>query len=215
VGRWAATRRGSTGQFANSTWRHPMCSGTGIVRPSPASPKGSPGNLGRVEPPEPEVRDEQCAETDDREGARDDHVEDRHEADELQTDEQESEPGCRSDAWAKNICDQFDRDKVTLRVLNPVQAAEGNLVEVRFQTPPVGKSMIVVYLLPILALILGAVLGAAWNPLNNQDLSAVAGAVIVFICCLGLILGINRKNLGERGGNMPSITKILEDSQHQ
>jgi positive regulator of sigma E activity len=118
--------------------------------------------------------------------------------------------GCRTDAWRKNICDQLDQDNVILRTLNPVKASKGRMVEVSFTTPHLGKSMFVIYILPILALVLGAAIGSAWNPFGGQDISAVVGAVVLTGACLGLIFGLSRRQWGRKGLNMPTITNILD-----
>ena len=112
--------------------------------------------------------------------------------------------GCRT--WTKNICDQMDKDNVILRVQNPVKATKGRTVEVRFVTPPMGKSMFTIYILPILALIIGALGGMSLNPIGNENLSAVIGAFVLFIFSLGLIFGLNKKKWGLKGTNRPSIT---------
>jgi sigma-E factor negative regulatory protein RseC len=117
---------------------------------------------------------------------------------------------CRTNMRVKNICDQFDEDSMILRAQNPVKAIKGNKVEVRFTNPDLGKSVFIVYLFPILSMIIGAVLGNILNPLGDQNLSAVLGAVLLLVICLALNFGINRSKWQQTGPNAPRITNILE-----
>ena len=93
---------------------------------------------------------------------------------------------------------------------NSLKAREGDRVEVKFAVPGKGKALFMVYILPILALIIGAGIGNAWNPFGNQNLSAVLGALILLILSLFLIFRLNRSKWGPKGSNMPRITSILE-----
>jgi len=117
---------------------------------------------------------------------------------------------CQTDDWSKDICDQLDKGHLILRALNPIQALKGTKVEIRFVTQSLSKSIFIVYILPILSLIVGAILGGTLNPFGDQDLSAVFGSAVLFIICLGLMLGIYIKNWRQKSSNMPKITKILK-----
>lgn len=70
--------------------------------------------------------------------------------------------------------------------------------------------MFVIYNLPILALVLGAAIESAWNPVGEQDISAVVGAAVLTGACLVLIFGLGRRQWGRKGFNMPTITNILD-----
>jgi len=117
---------------------------------------------------------------------------------------------CLKDARSKGICDQFDDNNMVLRVFNPVNAQQGDRVVVRYVSKPLAKSLFIVYLTPILALILGAIIGTTWNPFGNQNVSAVIGAIILLVICLGLIFGLHKRNIQEKGLDMPTITQILK-----
>ena len=117
--------------------------------------------------------------------------------------------GCRYDAWSKSICDQLDQDNMILKAHNPLKATEGNMVEVKFETPGMGKSMFVVYILPILALIIGAALGNGLDPFGNQNASAAIGALVFLALGLWLVFSISRK---QKGAGFPTITNILQKS---
>ncbi len=118
--------------------------------------------------------------------------------------------GCRTEALSKNICHQLDKESMILRVQNPLKAVKGNKVEVEFIDPGLGKSIFIIYFLPILSLIIGAILGNAFNPLANHNLSAVLGAILFLAICLGLVFGLNRRKWQQAGRNAPRITNILE-----
>jgi len=69
--------------------------------------------------------------------------------------------------------------------------------------------MFVISILPILALVLGAALGSAWNPFG-EHISAAVGAVALTGACLGLIFELRRRQWGRKGLNMPTIRNILD-----
>ncbi len=117
---------------------------------------------------------------------------------------------CLKDARSKGICDQFDDNNMVLRVFNPVNAQKEDRVVVRYMAKPLAKSLFIVYLLPILALILGAIIGTTWNPFGNQNVSAVIGAIILLVICLGLIFSLHKRKIQEKGLDMPTITQILK-----
>ncbi len=119
--------------------------------------------------------------------------------------------GCRGDLWSKNICHQIDQDSMILKTDNPLKAREGDRVEVRFMVPEKGKSMFMVYILPILILIVGAGIGNVWDPFGNQNLSAVVGAFVLLILSLLLIFRLNRRKWGPEGSHLPKITSILDE----
>ncbi|MCF8105297.1 MAG: SoxR reducing system RseC family protein [Desulfohalobiaceae bacterium] len=117
--------------------------------------------------------------------------------------------GCRYDAWSKSICHQLDQDNMVLKAHNPLKAKEGNMVELKFETPGMGRSMFIVYILPILALIIGAGLGNGLDPFGNQNVSAAIGALVFLVLGLWLVFSITRR---QKGAGFPTITNILQRS---
>ena len=73
-----------------------------------------------------------------------------------------------------------------------------------------GKSIFLIYILPILTLVLGAAIGSVWYPFGEQDVSAVVGAAVLTGACLVLIFGLSRRQWGRKGFNMPTITNIWD-----
>lgn len=71
----------------------------------------------------------------------------------------------------RSFCDPFGSEYMLLEVDNSLQARSGQKVEVIFKAEKQSKAIIILYLIPLFALLLGAVLGTVLNPLGNKDLS--------------------------------------------
>ncbi len=81
----------------------------------------------------------------------------------------------------KGFCDPFGRDFMVLEVRNTIGAKPGQKVEVQFPTYKKTKAMLILYIFPLFALILGAVIGNYLNPFKNPNASSVIFCLLFVI----------------------------------
>lgn len=73
------------------------------------------------------------------------------------------------------MCSPFGKDWMIIEALNLPGAREGQNVIVTYEVENELKASFILYIVPLISLILGAVVGAWLDPLHNQDLSSVTG----------------------------------------
>ena len=108
----------------------------------------------------------------------------------------------------KGFCDPFGSEHMVLETENSLQAKKGQLVRVQFAPQSQGKAIAVLYLIPLLALILGAVAGNALNPFGNQDLSASSFSLGFTALSFFGIRIYSRKQADKSPASQPTISRI-------
>lgn len=111
---------------------------------------------------------------------------------------------------SKDSCDVSSDKKIVIEVANDLQAKTGDRVELSMPESSLLKLSLLVYLLPVVALIAGACLGAELAPVLNMDttLASVifgASAMAMVYCVLRWLDGIS--NFREK--YYPRMTRIL------
>lgn len=104
--------------------------------------------------------------------------------------------GCRS----KDSCVAKDCGEMSIRVVNTVGAQTGDPVVVGFETASFIKLSFVLYIFPVLALIIGAVIGqkaGAFLNMNQSAASAITGFAFFFLSAL-IIKLMDRKMTGKK-----------------
>ena len=114
----------------------------------------------------------------------------------------------------RSFCDPFGSEHMVVEALNSVQARNGQRVEVSFGREKQSKAIFILYIIPLVALILGAAAGNALDPFNNQDASS---AVLSILCVALAFVGIriySTKRSESHPDQQPVITSILTSSTH-
>lgn len=85
----------------------------------------------------------------------------------------------------KGVCDPFGREHMVVVADNSLKAKIGQKVRVGFYSETQLKAILILYMLPLLVLFVGAVIGNYWDPFQNKDLSAalfgLGGVVLTYV----------------------------------
>lgn len=105
----------------------------------------------------------------------------------------------------------------TLRVTveNRIGARPGDLVEIELRGHTELKLSLLVWVVPLLGLVLGAVAGVALLASSglSQDLSALIGAVVGFVAAFSLLRKVDARLAGDES-LVPRIRRVLETCSH-
>ncbi len=113
----------------------------------------------------------------------------------------------------KSFCHPFGKDHMLLEASNPVSARPGQEVQIKMVLESPKKAVTILYIIPLFFLILGAVVGNAWDPFNNQDASSVIFSLgFLVLSYLGIRKYSRNKSLYEPE-DQPTITSIVADGQ--
>jgi sigma-E factor negative regulatory protein RseC len=105
---------------------------------------------------------------------------------------------------AKGFCHDGGRE-MTVSVLNTVQARPGDRVRLEIATGAFVKVMFLLYIVPVLALLVGALAGLALS----GDGAAAPGALAGFVLAVSFIRARGRR-MGGMAAYQPRIARILE-----
>lgn len=105
---------------------------------------------------------------------------------------------------------QNNRDFV-IEVSNELGAGAGDTVEISMPSGSVIKASLVVYLLPVLGLLLGALSGGALGPAleMNSTTASLAGGGAGLMLSITALKGLDRR-VRSRPGYSPKMTRILK-----
>lgn len=98
---------------------------------------------------------------------------------------------------------------------NPLDAKEGDRVEVSMGDRMVLKASVIVYAIPLLFLLAGAALGYVFSPglgIANQDLAAAVCGIVFTALSYTVVRSIDRR-VSEKQGYVPRITRILSKEE--
>lgn len=109
----------------------------------------------------------------------------------------------------RSFCDPFGSEHMVLESENSLLAGPGARVQVSFDPERQGKAIVILYLIPLVALMLGAFIGNSLDPFANKDLSAS----IFCLAFTGLsFFGIRiytKKKGAKNPSSRPRIVQIL------
>ncbi len=116
---------------------------------------------------------------------------------------------CKS-CSSRDHCEINSSRDVTVDVINEIGAKEGDWVELSVPAGSFLRLSLVVYLLPVVALIVGAVVG---NELGrafdiSSGFSSVAGGVLGIILTYFILRGVNRRSESSNKYS-PRLTRII------
>ena len=104
---------------------------------------------------------------------------------------------------AKGFCTDSGRD-MTVTALNIAKARPGDRVRLEIATGAFMKVMFLLYMVPVLALLAGALIGLALG----GDSAAAAGALIAFVLAVAFVRQRGRR-MGAMADYQPRIVKVL------
>ncbi len=111
----------------------------------------------------------------------------------------------------RGFCDPFGKEFMVVDVLNTIGAKIGQKVEVEFPNYPKTKAMFVLYIIPLFALIIGALIGNFLDPLHNKDASSVVFCLL-FVLLSFVGIKLYTKFLSKKSSSFePRIINIFFD----
>lgn len=112
------------------------------------------------------------------------------------------------------MCSPLGRDWMIIEALNHPGAGPGQEVILTYELESEVKASFVLYIIPLLSLLLGAVLGGWLDPLHNPDLSSVSlGFSLMILSFLGIRLYSGR-TYSQRKQYQPVILQIIPSDPH-
>ena len=115
-----------------------------------------------------------------------------------------------SQCESRGSCQTVGSKSMVIDVSNSLHAKVGDRVEIGVPTHSFLKFSLMVYLLPVMALIIGAILGEAWGP--SLGLESSLSAVLVGGLAMGLTFTILRRfdrSAREKKDYQPVMTRII------
>lgn len=114
---------------------------------------------------------------------------------------------------SKGACDIFEGKEVLVDLPNELNARPGDEVELTVAGGSLLKLSIMVYFIPVLALVVGAYIGGLWGP--SMGLSATLGSVLTGLGAMVitfLFLRMLDKSSGNKEGYAPRMTRIISSA---
>lgn len=126
----------------------------------------------------------------------------------------EKKSACSSCGASHHCHSSLSGSKTVAKVLNSVNAREGDLVSINLSMGKVLKNAALIYLIPIAGLLLGAILGEGLN--DKLAISETSAAILFSLIglCLGfcIIIFISRFK-STKNRNAPIITHIIKQGK--
>lgn len=115
---------------------------------------------------------------------------------------------------AKALCRPFGETHNVMEVANPAGASKGQRVVVVVEPARLVKNSLVVYGIPMVALVAGATVGAhisrVWVREDAADIGAIAGAAMFLGLALILIRALDRV-AGRKVDSLPRIVEVVRE----
>ena len=122
-------------------------------------------------------------------------------------------PGCCG-SCQRDYCDIKTTRWIETEAINPVNAKVGEKVRVNMKSLAFLKKVLVLYALPIVALLTGAVLGRAYLPAyfrgTSPDVLSAAGGFFLFLISL-LTARLYSRKMEKKTDRKPVIESIIEE----
>ena len=107
------------------------------------------------------------------------------------------------------FCNPFGKEWMVVTADNALGAAAGQKVRVTYRVEGEVKASFILYIIPVLALLLGALIGTFFDPFNHTDLSAVAVGLSFVVISFLLIKTYAAWKYGRKRSYRPSISEVL------
>jgi len=116
---------------------------------------------------------------------------------------------CQSCSEHGECCAPFGSDFMLVEAQNRVGAGEGQNVEIEFATPSSNTAVLFLYIIPLFALILGAVAGYNLALFGSQDGSAALLSLVFLVLSYLGVHRLHRLLWGRDARYRPRITRLL------
>jgi positive regulator of sigma E activity len=118
-------------------------------------------------------------------------------------------PSCRTCSLNGTCCEPLGHENMILLARNDPGARAGQEVQVEFEAVSRGKAMGVLYVIPLAALLVGAILGYNLELFGSRDAStALLSLVFLVVSFLGISF-YNKATWAREAGLQPRIVHIL------
>ena len=106
--------------------------------------------------------------------------------------------------------DSHEVEEMEVLVNDPIGAEVGSVVELEMGAKPILVSALVVYLLPLLAIVVGYFAGSSWLNIfiANSEIAGIVGAVASFFLSFLLLRAFDKK-AGSKSYFHPEITRVV------
>lgn len=111
------------------------------------------------------------------------------------------------------VCSPFGKEWMTVAADNTLGAAAGQKVRITYRVEGEVKASLILYIIPVMALVLGALIGTAINPFSNQDLSAVLMGLSFVAISFLLIRKYALWKYGRMRSYRPCISEVLNEQE--
>jgi len=112
----------------------------------------------------------------------------------------------------RKFCDPFGSEHMLVEAANELEAKTGQKVEVQMVLERRTKAIFILYILPLIFLVLGAVIGNALDPLGNKDLSSTVFCLGFVILAFAGIRSYAKRAAAKEPASGPRIVRILDSS---
>lgn len=117
-------------------------------------------------------------------------------------------PACDSCSSA-GTCGLVGKDEMVLTALNPIGASEGQKVGVSFKVEDQVKASFILYLIPVVGLVTGALIGYSLHFFGDKEISAaVFSLLFVALTFLGIKYYAHIRYAKDQS-YIPTITKVV------
>ncbi len=111
------------------------------------------------------------------------------------------------------FCNPFGTDWMVVTADNALGAAAGQKVRITYHVDGEVKASFILYIVPVLALLLGAMIGAAIRLFGNEDFSAVVVGLSFMAVSFLLIRTYAAWKYGRKRSYHPIITGVLSEQE--
>lgn len=122
--------------------------------------------------------------------------------------------GCHPGGGCHSCLSGMPASKIVSRAANPINARTGDIVRIRLRSSDLFKGAFILYLIPVLGLMAGAVLGAEGTARFGwpHSIAAIAGATVGLVLGVMIVAALDRSRYVRRT-MVPTITEVVSSAQ--
>lgn len=109
------------------------------------------------------------------------------------------------------ICSPFGKEWMEVTAQNPLRATAGQRVRITYRVEGEARASVILYLIPVFALVLGAALGPFIVPVQNRDVSAVGLGLLFLAISFWLIRIYAARTYGRDPSYEPVISEVMAE----
>jgi len=109
----------------------------------------------------------------------------------------------------KGLCNPFGKDHMIIKAANPHNAVNGQKVRIEVRAAEEGKAITILYVIPFIAMFIGALIGNALNLFGNQDASAAFFSFLFLAVTFLVIRYYSRTRYEKDITYKPTVIEIL------